>query len=60
MIILRDASVWTILVKNSENVDINNVKLLGYRANSDVEVNGVRVTEKSIRKNEFVRNITIK
>ena len=34
-IILRDASVWTLPVKNSENVDINGVKILGYRANSD-------------------------
>lgn len=34
-IILRDASVWTLPVKNSENVDISNVKILGYRANSD-------------------------
>lgn len=34
-VILRDASVWTLPVKNSENVDINGVKILGYRANSD-------------------------
>lgn len=34
-IVLRDASVWTLPVKNSENVTIDNVKILGYRANSD-------------------------
>lgn len=34
-IILRDASVWTLPVRNSENVDINGIKILGYRANSD-------------------------
>ena len=34
-IILRDASVWTLPVKNSEDVVIDGVKILGYRANSD-------------------------
>lgn len=34
-IILRDASVWTLPVKNSERVVIDGVKILGYRANSD-------------------------
>ena len=34
-IILRDASVWTVPVKNSENVVLDGVKILGYRANSD-------------------------
>ena len=34
-IILRDASVWTVPVKNSENVVLEGVKILGYRANSD-------------------------
>ena len=34
-IILRDASVWTVPVKNSENVLLDGVKILGYRANSD-------------------------
>lgn len=34
-IILRDASHWTIPVRRSENVTIRNLKLIGYRANSD-------------------------
>ncbi len=34
-IILRDCSVWTLPVRHSENVRIDNVKILGYRANSD-------------------------
>lgn len=34
-IILRDASVWTVPVRMSDNVHIDNIKLLGYRANSD-------------------------
>lgn len=34
-VIFVDSSVWTVPVKNSSDVDINNVKILGYRANSD-------------------------
>ena len=34
-IIFRDASTWTIPVQQSDRVTITNVKLLGYRANSD-------------------------
>jgi hypothetical protein len=34
-VILRDSSTWTIPVRQSERVQIRNVKLLGYRANSD-------------------------
>jgi len=34
-VILRDASTWTIPVRRSERVTISNLKLLGYRANSD-------------------------
>jgi hypothetical protein len=34
-IILLDASHWTIPVRRSERVRIDNLKLLGYRANSD-------------------------
>jgi len=34
-IILRDASVWTVPVRLSDNVHIDNIKLIGYRANSD-------------------------
>ncbi len=34
-IIFRDPSTWTIPVWNSQNVRIDNIKILGYRANSD-------------------------
>lgn len=34
-IILRDPSTWTVPIRKSKNVDINNLKLIGYRANSD-------------------------
>jgi hypothetical protein len=34
-VILRDASTWTIPVRQSDRVTIRNVKLIGYRANSD-------------------------
>jgi polygalacturonase len=34
-IILRDSSTWTIPIRQSERVTVQNVKLLGYRANSD-------------------------
>lgn len=34
-VILRDSSTWTIPVRQSDRVNINNVKLIGYRANSD-------------------------
>ena len=34
-IILRDSSVWTIPIRQSDRVTVRNVKLLGYRANSD-------------------------
>ena len=34
-VIFVDSSVWTLPVRNSSDVDINNVKILGYRANSD-------------------------
>ena len=34
-VILRDSSTWTIPVRQCERVRIKNVKLLGYRANSD-------------------------
>ena len=52
-IILRDASVWTIPVKNSENVVIDGVKILGYRANSD----GVDICNS---RNVVVRNCFIR
>lgn len=34
-VILRDSSTWTIPVRQSDRVTVKNVKLLGYRANSD-------------------------
>ncbi len=34
-VILRDSSTWTIPIRGSDRVTIRNVKLLGYRANSD-------------------------
>jgi hypothetical protein len=34
-VILRDASTWTVPVRQSDRVTIRNIKLLGYRANSD-------------------------
>jgi hypothetical protein len=34
-VILRDASTWTIPIRQSDRVTVKNVKLLGYRANSD-------------------------
>lgn len=34
-VILRDASLWTVPVRRSDRVVIDNIKLLGYRANSD-------------------------
>jgi hypothetical protein len=34
-VILRDASTWTIPIRQSDRVTVKNVKVLGYRANSD-------------------------
>jgi polygalacturonase len=34
-VILRDSSTWTIPIRQSERVRVDNLKLLGYRANSD-------------------------
>ena len=34
-IILRDSSTWNVPMRQSENVKIRNVKILGHRANSD-------------------------
>jgi hypothetical protein len=34
-VILRDSSTWTIPIRQSENIRVNNVKLLGRRANAD-------------------------
>jgi len=34
-VILRDSSTWNIPIRQSERVTVNNVKIIGYRANSD-------------------------
>jgi polygalacturonase len=34
-VILRDSSLWTIPIRRSDRVTVRNVKLIGYRANSD-------------------------
>jgi len=34
-VIFKDSSVWTIPVRRSDRVTVRNVKLIGYRANSD-------------------------
>lgn len=34
-IILRDSPTWTVPIRESDNVTINNIKLIGYRANAD-------------------------
>jgi hypothetical protein len=34
-IILRDASTWTVPIRQSDSVVVDNIKILGYRANSD-------------------------
>ncbi|MBQ5944652.1 MAG: right-handed parallel beta-helix repeat-containing protein [Bacteroidales bacterium] len=34
-VIIRNSSGWTVVVDNTENVEIDNIKLIGFRANSD-------------------------
>lgn len=34
-VILRDSPIWTVPIRQSERVTVRNVKLIGYRANSD-------------------------
>jgi hypothetical protein len=34
-IILRDPSTWTVPIRQSDSVTVDNIKILGYRANSD-------------------------
>lgn len=34
-IILRDGSIWNIPIRKSDSVEVDNVKILGYRPNSD-------------------------
>ena len=52
-IIIRNSCGWTVPVRQSENVLINNIKILGYRANSD----GIDIcnSRNIVVKNCFVR-----
>jgi polygalacturonase len=34
-VILRDSSIWTVPIRQSDRVSVKNLKLIGYRANSD-------------------------
>lgn len=34
-VVLRDSSTWTVPIRHSANVTVNNIKLFGYRGNSD-------------------------
>ena len=34
-VILRDSSIWTVPIRKSDRVSVKNLKLIGYRANSD-------------------------
>lgn len=54
-ITLRDGSVWTLPVRNSKNVVIDGIKILGYRANSD----GIDIcnSENVIIRNCFIRTL---
>lgn len=54
-IILRDAPTWTVPVRESDSVTIDNIKLLGYRANADgIDIcNSQNVTVK----NCFIRTL---
>lgn len=55
-IIFRDPPIWTMPVRNSSHVFINNVKILGYRPNSDgIDVcnsQDVRINNSYIRSND--------
>ena len=54
-VILRDSSTWTVPVRQSDRVQISNLKLLGYRANSDgIDICNSR--DVSVR-NSFVRTL---
>lgn len=54
-IILQNAPVWTVEIMNSGNVTVDNVKLLGYRANSD-GIDICNSTDVSV-KNCFLRTL---
>ena len=52
-IIIRNSSGWTVVLDEAENVDIDNIKLIGFRANSDgidiCDSHHVRVHDSFIR-----------
>ncbi len=52
-VILRDASVWTVPIRQSDRVKISNIKLFGYRSNSD----GIDIcnSRNVIVENSFIR-----
>lgn len=52
-VILRDASIWNIPIRQSNNIEVDNVKILGYRPNSD----GIDIcnSQDVIIKNCFIR-----
>ncbi len=52
-IILRDPSIWTIPISQSDTVSISNIKILGYRPNSD----GIDIVSSTnvVVKNCFIR-----
>lgn len=54
-IIIKDAPIWTMPIMNTSNVTVDNVKILGYRANSDgIDIcNSTDVTVK----NCFIRTL---
>lgn len=54
-IIIKDAPIWTMPVMNAKNVTVDNVKILGYRANSD-GIDVCNSTDVTI-KNCFIRTL---
>ena len=52
-VIIRNSSGWTVVLSDAENVDIDNIKLIGFRANSDgidiCDSHHVRVHDSFIR-----------
>lgn len=54
-IILRNSSVWTVSLNNADRVTIDNIKLLGHRANSD----GIDICDswEVLVKNCFIRTL---
>ena len=54
-VILRNSSTWTVPVRRSHNIHIDNIKLIGYRANSDgIDICG---SEDVLVENCFIRTL---